>query len=314
VSSDQLVSLGTTNLRVAPLGVGTWQWGDRMMWSYTKTHTEADAREAFQASLESQINFFDTAEAYGTGLSERLLGAFIRESGKECIVATKFMPLPWRVWKGALRVALRASLTRLGLERVHLYQMHWPFPPVPIEAWMDAMADAARDGLIGCVGVSNYSADQMRRAHAALALRGVPLASNQVSYSLLDRKIEKNGLMALCRELGVSVIAYSPIAKGVLTGKYTPENPPAGLRSRTYTRGYLERVRPLLTLLRNLGEKYGGKTPSQVALNWVICKGAIAIPGAKNARQAQENAEAIGWRLLDEDVAALDRVSDEVAP
>ncbi|MBN1667535.1 MAG: aldo/keto reductase, partial [Anaerolineales bacterium] len=111
---------------------------------------------------------------------------------------------------------------------------------------------------------------------------------------------------------GVSIIAYSPIAKGMLTGKYTPENPPSGLRSRTYTRELLERIQPLIKLLRTLGEKYDGKTPSQVALNWVVCKGAIAIPGAKNARQAQENAGAIGWRLATEDVDALDRMSDQV--
>ena len=312
MSSEPLVSLGSTDLQIAPLGVGTWQWGDRQMWSYTKTHTEADARAAFQASLDSKIYFFDTAEAYGTGLSEKLLGAFIRESGQTCVVATKFMPLPWRAWKGTLRGALRASLMRLGLEKVQLYQMHWPFPPVPIEAWMDAMADAVRDGLVECVGVSNYSAEQTRRAHAALALRGVPLASNQVQYSLLERKIEKNGLMALCREMGIAIIAYSPIAKGMLTGKYTPENPPSGLRSRIYSRGFLERIQPLIKLLRNLGEKYDGKSPSQVALNWVICKGAIAIPGAKNARQAQENAGALGWHLTEDDVDALDRMSDEV--
>jgi len=302
-----------TNLQIMPLGVGTWQWGDRLMWGYAKTHTAADARAAFQASLDANLNLFDTAEAYGTGLSEKLLGTFLRESGQTCAVATKFMPLPWRAWKGALRGALRASLTRLGLEKVQLYQMHWPFPPVPIESWMEAMADAVQDGLIECVGVSNYSAEQTRRAHAALSMRGIPLAANQVSYSLLDRKVERSGLTALCRDLGISIIAYSPIAKGVLTGKYTPEHPPAGLRSRTYTRGFLEQVQPLIKLLRTLGEKYDGKTPSQVALNWVICKGAIAIPGAKNARQAQENAGALGWHLSEEDVDVLDRMSDEVA-
>ena len=130
--------------------------------------------------------------------------------------------------------ALRHSLDRLGLESVDLYQMHWPFPPVSIDTWMDAMADAVQAGLIRAVGVSNYNAEQTRRAHDALAKRGVPLASNQVDYSLLQRKPETNGLLALCKQLNVTLIAYSPLAQGLLTGKYTPQNPPPGLRGRRY--------------------------------------------------------------------------------
>jgi aryl-alcohol dehydrogenase-like predicted oxidoreductase len=141
----------------------------------------------------------------------------------------------------------------------------------------------------------------------------VPLASNQVHYSLLNRGIERSGLLALCRELGVTVIAYSPLEKGMLTGKYTPDNLPGGLRNRMYQRAYLERIRPLIQRLRELGEAHGGKSPAQVALNWIICKGAIPIPGAKNARHARDNAGALGWRLSDDEVAELDHLSDKVA-
>jgi aryl-alcohol dehydrogenase-like predicted oxidoreductase len=228
-------------------------------------------------------------------------------------VATKFVPFPWRLRKQNLLDALRASLDRLGLKQVDLYQLHFPFPPIPIETWMDGLADAVQAGFARAVGVSNCSVEQMRRAHAALAKRGVVLASNQVEYSLLHRAPECNGLMQACREMSVTLIAYSPIRKGVLSGKYTPENRPTGtFRGSLANRDYLARVQPLITLLREIGQAHGGKTPSQVALNWVMCKGALPIPGAKNVRQAQENAGALGWQLSESEMAALDAVSDKM--
>jgi aryl-alcohol dehydrogenase-like predicted oxidoreductase len=166
-------------------------------------------------------------------------------------------------------------------------------------------------GLARAVGVSNYNAAQMRRAHAALAGRGIALASNQVEYNLLKRDVERDGLLALCRQLGVTLIAYRPIAQGLLTGAYTPENPPQGMRGRIYNRDYLAKIQPVIGSLRQIGQAHGGKTPSQVALNWLICKGALPIPGATSVRHTQENAGALGWRLSDEEVAALERASQE---
>jgi aryl-alcohol dehydrogenase-like predicted oxidoreductase len=303
------VSLGRTDLRVTPLGIGAWAWGDRMTWGYRQGYGEADLREAFRVCLNAGIDFFDTAESYGGGQSEKFLGQFIREANRPVTLATKFMPYPWRWHESNLRESLRASLQRLGVERVDLYQIHWPFPPVPIETWMEAMADAVQTGLIRAVGVSNYSAEQMRRAHAALARRGIPLASNQVNYSLIHRDPERNGVMQTCRELGVTLIAYSPIGMGVLSGKYTPEHP-LPMRRWVYIRPrLLQKVQPLVSLLREIGHAHGGKTPAQVALNWVMCKGALPIPGAKNARQAEENIGALGWRLTEMEVAALDEAS-----
>jgi len=162
------------------------------------------------------------------------------------------------------------------------------------------------------VGVSNYDVAQTRRAAAALGRRGLKLASNQAPYSLLNRRVEKSGLLAFCKDLGVRVIAYSPIEKGILSGKYTPGHLPPGLRRRIYSREYVERVQPLIALLRNLGQAHGGKTPAQVALNWAICKGALPIPGAKNAEQARQNAGALGWRLTSGEVASLDAASEQV--
>jgi aryl-alcohol dehydrogenase-like predicted oxidoreductase len=252
---------------------------------------------------------------YGMGRSEQLLGENVRglqSAGQPVpLVATKFFPFPWRLTKAQLTRALRASLRRLGFERVDLYQVHMPLPPVGVETWANALADAMQAGLTRAVGVSNYNADQMLRADIALGKRGVPLASNQVHYSLLNRKVERDGLLKLCLERGITLIAYSPLEKGILTGKYTPENLPPGLRARAYNVAYLTKVQPVIRLVQKTAQDCG-KTAAQVALNWLICKGAVPIPGAKNAAQAESNAGALGWRLTDEQVAALDAASDQV--
>lgn len=307
---DDRIVFGPNGPRVAPLGVGTWQWGDRLLWGYGRGYGAAELQAAFEAALASGVALFDTAEIYGFGRSERLLGAFIRAAGPgRAVVATKFMPFPWRPRRGDLGRALRGSLRRLGLARVDLYQVHWPAPPVPLETWMEALADAVEAGLVGAVGVSNFSAEQTRRAAEALARRGVALASNQVEYSLLRRRIERDGTLATCRALGVAVIAYSPLAMGLLSGKYDQAHPPPGLRRRLAARRYPAQIDGVVGLLRELGQAHGGKTPAQVALNWLIGKGTLPIPGAKHAQQARDNAGALGWRLAEDEVAALDRAS-----
>lgn len=306
------IPLGRTDISIPPMGTGAWAWGDRLFWGYGSGYGEDDVEAAFQASLEAGINFFDTAEVYGFGGSERLLGRFIRAAGQPAIVATKFMPLPWRLGRGSVLRALRKSLARLGMERVDLYQIHFPRAWASIEALMDTLADATEAGLTQAVGVSNYNLEQMQRAHEALARRGVPLASNQVEYSLLHRQPERTGLLAACHELDVTLIAYCPLAQGLLTGKYTPDNPPRGWMRRFMRRAKLAQVQPLVSRLREVGEAHGGKAPGQVALNWVMRKGAVPIPGAKNARQAGQNAGALGWRLSDGEIAAVDAASDAV--
>ncbi len=302
--------LGRTEIRIPSLGLGTWQWGDRLIWDYGGDYSEEDARAAFEAALESGVDFFDTAEVYGLGTSEKLLGKFIREFGAEVTVATKFMPFPWRLTQGRLLHALRKSLERLQLEQVDLYQIHFPLPPLSVTTWAEALADAVEEGLTRTVGVSNFNLEQMGQSYNVLAERGIPLASNQVEYSLLHREPERNGLLQTCHDLGVTLIAYSPLAKGILTGKYTPENPPPGRRKHLYPPERLEKVAPLIELMREIGQKYGEKEPVHVALNWCICKRTVPIPGAKHARQATSNAQALGWRLSDDEVAALDAAAD----
>ena len=291
------------------MGVGTWAWGDRHVWGYGSNYGAADIREAFERSVAEGLRFFDTAEVYGSGEAERLLGGFLRERPVTGVrVATKFMPFPWRWRTATLVAALRRSLARLGLARVDLYQVHAPLPPRAVTAWMDGCAEAAREGLVAGIGVSNYGERQMRAAHDRLARAGLRLASNQVEYSLLRRRTEWNGVAGACRELGVRLMAYSPLGMGLLTGSYSAASPPPGYRRVKYWTA-LPRLASLTGLLGEIGRAHGGKTPSQVALNWTICKGALPIPGAKHGRQAAENAGAPGWRLAADEVAALDRAS-----
>jgi len=162
------------------------------------------------------------------------------------------------------------------------------------------------------VGVSNYSAEQMQRTQRVLEKHGLPLASNQVHYSLLHRDVERNGVLQTCRELGVTLIAYSPLEMGLLSGKYTPENPPPGVRGQRYSPQLLREIQPLVRVLAETGARHGGKTPAQVALNWLISKGTVPIPGAKNARQAADNAGALGWKLDEAEIQQLDELSERI--
>ncbi|HET9913552.1 MAG TPA: aldo/keto reductase [Anaerolineales bacterium] len=303
------ISSETRFLHAIEMGLGAWQWGDRVIWQYGHGYSDEEIRQAFQASLEEGVRFVDTAEVYGSGRSERLLGQFLKETDQAVLIATKFFPLPWRFGKGALPRALKASLARLDVESVDLYQIHWPTPLMSIDTMMDGLAECVKSGLTRTVGVSNFSQSQMLAAYSALARNGIALASNQLHFSLLNRAVEKNGTLARCKELGVRLIAYSPLEMGLLTGKYSVASPPPGSRGRMYA-GLLSRIGPLLKLMTEIGQDHGGKSNSQVALNWVICKGALPIPGAKHAAQTRENAGGLGWRLTDEEVAKLDEWSD----
>ena len=294
-------------------GVGTWSWGDRLYWGYGNGYHEEDLQAACQSCLAVGINFFDTAEVYGQGISENLLGKFLKDSNPRPAIATKFMPYPWRLGQRSLLKALKNSLKRLNREKVDLYMIHQPIPPVRIETWMDAMVEAYSAGLIGAIGVSNYDRQYTQRAYDALIRQGIQLASNEMEYSLLERKIEKNGLLKYCQDLGVTLIAYSPLAEGTLTGKYTPENPIPGFRGTSKNRNYLAKIKPLISTMKKIGAAHEGKTPAQVAINWVICKGLIPIPGAKTSEQVIQNAGATGWRLTNDEVALLDEYSDRVA-
>ncbi len=308
------VTLEGTDVAIPPLGVGTWAWGDKGTWGmggYDSSYSEETIHEAWQACLEAGIFLFDTAEVYGGGESERIIGRLLAgDPGARArmVIATKFMPSPWKLAvTSSLVSAARASLERLGIDQIDLYQIHGPISLRSHAAQADALVAAHAAGLVKAVGVSNFSAKETRSMDTALRQRGLRLASNQIEFSLLRTMPEKVGLLACCRELGVVPLAYSPLGQGRLTGKYSAADPPP--KSRTFSNHPMAVVEGIVDVLRRIGAAHDERTPGQVALAYIIAKGAVPIPGAKNRRQAEENAGALGWEMNEAELAELDAVA-----
>jgi aryl-alcohol dehydrogenase-like predicted oxidoreductase len=305
-------SLGRSEVRVSRLGVGAMTWGDPSGLSrlspaklaYGGPPGIGDERAALEASIAAGVTFFDTAAMYSGGAAERRLGELAR--GSEVQISTKF-PASIRARAEELPATLEASLARLGRATVDLYLHHYPTRRVSIPDLMGLMADAVEAGKVRAVGVSNYTAEQVRIAHAALADRGVPLAAVQQGYSLLDRRLETNGVLDACRELGITLIAYQPLASGALTGRYLDGARPSGFRRfmRSFRGSGREAIVPVVGLLREIGARHA-RTPAQIALRWLIEQGnVIPIPGAKTGAQAAANADALSFALTSDEVEAL---------
>lgn len=314
---EHQTTLGRSNLRVPRMGVGAMTWGDAKglarfhpaKTAYGGAHGYEEEKRALEVSIKAGVNLFDTAAMYSLGAAERRLGELAR--GRDVIIATKY-PSGFSFRVEDFPKELEATLARLGRDSIDLYQHHYPNERISIPALMNQVADAVERGKVRAVGVSNYSAGQMREAHEALAKRGIPLASNQVEYSLLHRKPEVDGTLDACRELGITLIAYSPLAGGRLTGKYSAQRRPGGFFRRIlpqYSRKAMEAIQPVIKLLGGIGEKYG-KTPSQVAIRWLIENPLVLpIPGAKNGKQAMDNAQALTFSLTAEEVDALSQAA-----
>jgi aryl-alcohol dehydrogenase-like predicted oxidoreductase len=312
-----LRTLGKTELKVSPIGLGMMEFsggGGLMGFVFPKISQE-EKNSAVQAALDGGINWFDTAELYGKGVSEASLAAGLKAAGKrdqDVVVATKWWPLG-RSARDIPR-SIHDRLHFLDGYNIGLYMVHQPISFSSPEAEMDAMADLVEAGLIRTVGVSNFSAERMRRAHRRLERRGFPLAANQVLYSLMDRSIETNGVLETARELGVAIIAYTPLGSGLLTGKYHKN--PELLKHKSFVfrrrlKNGIEKSRRLVEALEAIGVRYGA-TPAQVALNWVIHfhgETIVTIPGVTQARQAAESAAAQNFRLSTDELERLDELS-----
>ena len=305
--------LGQSNLYVPRMGVGAMTWGEAKglarlhpaKTAYGGAHGADEEKRAFELSIAKGVNLFDTAAMYSGGASERRVGELAQ--GRDAIIASKF-PGGFSFKAQDFPKELDASLKRLRCNSIDLYQHHFPSSRVSTPKLMDQLADAVEARKVRAVGVSNYSAEQMREAHAALAKRGIPLASNQVEYSLLHRKPEVDGVLEACRELGITLIAYSPLAGGALTGKYDAKNRAGGFFRRIrpdFGKKAMEAIQPVIAILREIGDRYS-KTPSQVALRWLIENPVVLpIPGAKNAEQAADNAAALSFSLTPEEIEKL---------
>ena len=309
--------LGKTDIQVTPIGLGMMEFsgGGGLVGRAFPVIDQHEKNATVQAALDGGINWFDTAELYGKGVSEASLAQALKAAGKtdqDVVVATKWWPL--------LRTArnipktINDRIRYLNGYTISLYMIHQPFGLSSPEAEMDAMADLVEAGKIRSVGVSNFNPQRMRRAHAQLKKRGLPLAVNQVLYSLLDRSIETNGVLETAKELGITIIAYTPLASGLLTGKYHKN--PALLQKKSFIwrsriQAKLEKSRPLVGALEEIGKKYQA-TAAQVALNWVINfhgEAIVTIPGATKVSQAAESAGAMHFKLTADELAQLDQLS-----
>lgn len=316
--------LGRSDLYVSPLGLGCWQFSEARGFSgrYWDHLAQKDVRQVVKASLEGGINWFDTAEVYGWGRSEAALADALTAAGctsDDVVVATKW----WPALRSARSIGdtIEKRIARLGSFRIDLHQIHAPISVSSIGAQMAAMASLVRGGRIRYVGVSNFSAKQMRKAHALLADQGYPLVSNQMPYSLLDRRIEFNGILDAARELNITIIAYSPLAQGLLTGKFHDD--PALIRGRGGYRKFLPAfwkskimaTLPLIEELRRIADRHG-VTPAQVALNWLMAiqgEAVVVIPGATTVEQASDNVSAMGLSLDQHEMGLLDALSRQFA-
>lgn len=378
--------LGT--LDVSSLGVGTISWGlrgfgglvDGLERTFLSSSNAVNSAEpVVLASALKGVDFYDTAERYGNSFStafglgygetEKLVERTLRESGlqsgwKKPVVATKFTPTPSRTTAQSVVDACEASRQRLGVDVIDLYQIQipdivqpWARVPFAPEEWSrpkdeiywEGMVECYKRGIVANVGVSNYGPKLLRRAYEYFKSKGVPLVSNQINYSLLYRKKGAQKTVDVCNELGIKVLAYFPLAMGLLTGKWKSSAFQAGdstsaelgawesfdvlLASDSGVGPFGEPLNPQLTGKSSLEQKdiaslaarstglllaletiasERGKTVPQVALNWILCKGAIPIAGARTAAQAIENAGALGWRLSIDEIERLEQAADKV--
>jgi aryl-alcohol dehydrogenase-like predicted oxidoreductase len=280
--------LGSTDIEVSRLGTGTnrWAYGEN----------DEKVQRLYKALLDKGVDFFDTAEVYKRGKSERLLGECYRKDGRPADLASKYRPQASRRTKKDFTKALDGSLRRLGVDTIDLYYIHNPPSAQSIEDLMDYMAEALTEGKIRSVGVSNFDAEQMRRAATRLEEHGFKLAANQVEYSLQHREPERNGVLEACNNLNVSLVAYRPLVRGRL----------ASVDNTGESRDQSN----LETLIKSIAEEHEG-TFSQVALNWLLQKdeSVIPIPGTTNVDHAIDNAGALDWVMSRAEFSELEESS-----
>lgn len=316
--------LGKSEIEVTPIGLGTWQFskGKGFVGGFWANIDDDTTRAIVKAALDGGIDWFDTAEIYGRGNSERSLAsalASLEVRPGSVRLATKWWPL--------LRTArnipstIGERIACLSPYPIDLYQIHQPFSFSSVERQMDEMGDLVKAGKVGSVGVSNFTAAAMQKAHDVLAKRGIPLVANQVRINLLDRSIEGNGILETARKLGMTLIAYSPLAQGLLSGRFHDD--PAAAAAVTRMRRMSGSIKPetiartskLVAEIRKIAAAHKATT-SQVALNWLVSfygDTVVAIPGASKPKQASEAAGAMAFELGRDEMESLDALSREVA-
>jgi aryl-alcohol dehydrogenase-like predicted oxidoreductase len=296
--------------RVSSIGLGCWQFGSHD-WGYGKEYGDTVAVPLVHYALDHDVNLIDTAEIYAKGVSEAIVGRALEGRRDDAFLATKVVPS----WPTADRVEEhgRLSSMRLGVQTIDLYQQHWPNPAVPIRSTMEGMRRLQDDGIIRYVGVSNFGVNRWKAAERAL---GRPVLSNQVRFNLLQRKHD-DGNVPYAQQNDRMVIAYSPLAQGVLGGRYDAAHPPSGptrLNNPLCLPENLARAGALIDALRRVAAAHDA-TPAQVALAWLIRKpNVVAIPGASSVDQLRHNIEAADLELSDAEAEELTGESERFSP
>ena len=292
------------------IGIGTWAWGDRLLWDYGKNYDKEDLSAVFRRCLRDGIGFFATSSSFAEGESELILGEFASKTTSPLLITTKYVPRPWHLRRSDFMKSLKESLLRLRLPKLICYELCPPAGRMTITRLAECAAEALDLGLIEQVGLSNYSVQQIDTFNEALSRFGYSIACMETPYNLLDREIETNGILDICKSLGITVIAQQPLAMGLLTGKYDADAPAAGSRRQMMMRYHTPRLDILLRTMNHIGLENNGKNCAQVALNWVMRKGIIPIPGTKTLAQAIENAQTPQWAMTNEQLTLLDTLTN----
>lgn len=298
--------MGKSDLKVPVLGFGAWQAGKR---GWGTDYSDEDIIEAIRFSIENDVNYIDTAEVYGDGYSEDIVARAIKGYDRDDIViATKVAAFHYR-YDDLIKAADR-SLERLNTSYIDLYQLHWPDNYISMKETVSALEKLVREGKVRTIGLCNYSAPLIEDMRSKMN-SDIPIVSNQMRYNVIEREVEEE-LYPYMKKNGITMIAWSPIAKGLLTGKYNASNIPQDEVRKSdplFRKENVEKLAPLLGKIREMADKHD-KTMAQVSLNYLICKGAVVIPGAKGVSQAKENIGAVGWKLSDSEVRQLDMASE----
>ena len=314
-------TLGKTDIKVSPIGIGVMLWldGKGLIWGRFPAVSKETENSIIKEAVDGGINFFDTAEIYGFGKSERALSSALQANkiaDADIVIGTKWRPIFRRAKN--MRKTIYKRIECLSPYSIDLYMVHFPYGTFSrVKGQMKEMSSLLRDNKIGSIGVSNFNEKSMRKAYGLLENEGIPLAVNQVEYSLLKRSIESNGVLDTAEELGITIVAYSPIHQGLLTGKYHSKPELLKNKSRLFGMGFKKRLlktQPLIDILTEVGKKYNATT-SQVALNWLITnrgKTVIAIPGATKIGHAQESAGAMTFQITNSEREEINIASQKV--
>ena len=314
-------TLGKTDIEVSPIGIGVMLWldGKGLIWGRLPAVPKETENVIIKEAVEGGINFFDTAEIYGFGKSERALSSALQANkiaDTDVVIGTKWRPAFRRARN--MRKSIHKRIEYLSPYTIDLYMVHFPYMTFSrVKGQMKEMISLVREQKIRSIGVSNFDEQKMRTAHALLENEEIPLAVNQVEYSLLERSIESNGILDAAEELGITIVAYSPIHQGLLTGKYHTNPDLLKNKSRAFSMGFkrrLSKTQPLIDILTEVGNNYSA-TPSQVALNWLITnrgKTVLAIPGATKIGHARESAGAMIFQITNSEREEIDLASQKV--